>query len=1629
MPARALDTGKFGNLPLSFEPNRGQTDSPVKFLSRGRGYQIFLTPSETVLSLRTPGRTDSKGKNRNERADVLRMRLLGARPAALAGQDKLPGISNYFIGKDPARWHTRIPNYRRVVAPQVYPGIDLVYYGQGKQLEYDFVLAPGADPRAIRFAIETGNSKTEPRNLRIESEGDLVIALEGGEVRFHQPHVYQEKPGSSGRQLVQGRYVLHARNRVGFEIGAYDKSLPLVIDPVLSYSTYLGGSEIDFANAIAVGSDGTAFNAGETDSLDFPTAHPLQPNMGGPVDFPNDAFVAKLSADGSTVLYATYLGGGRQERANGIAVDTFGNAYVTGTTISQDFPGSIGAADPNCGNDGRCDATTNNGFVKSDAFATKLNPEGSALVYSTYITHPGPPVLDQNGDPVLDAQGQPIFFGANDLGYAIAVDLNGNAYVVGTTDVSFIPYGPYNGAGNDSFLVKISASGSAFLYFADFGGDSEDQAYGVAVDGAGNAYVTGITYSANFPVTASAFQGALGGDADAFLIKVDPTQANAASLLYASYLGGSQRDAGNGIAVEAGGMAYLAGVTNSMDFPATAGACDLGAGTCQGDAFIAKLDATQTGAASRIYSTYLGGSGADTGTSIAIDSATNAYLTGFTNSSSDFPTQGVPFQAEYRGGNTDAFVLKLDPAGANLVYSSYLGGSNAETGKGIAVDVNSNAYVAGQTCSVDFPTARPLQMAPGGNCDAFVAKVRVGPDIDISTASLTFGAQAVGTTSDPQTITITSIGDSALNIAAVGVSGDFAVTSDRCSGASLAVDQTCLISVVFAPTSSGPKSGLLTITDNVAPGTHTISLSGSGTTLSLAPTQLFFGDQALGVPSAVQTVTMINTGAAAVTIFGIDASGDFAQNNTCGNLLASGASCVIRVTFTPTGIGLRAGAITITDNDPTSPQTVTLSGHGTAPIAAVAPSTLAFGNQGVTGAAQIVTLTNNGNAPLSIANIGVTGPFGQTNWCGGALVAGASCQVSVSFNPVTPGAATGQLSIVDDAAGSPHTVALSGTGVIPVVSLSPASVVFGEQPTTTTSAPQTVIVTNTGNATLNIASTSLTGVNMADFGLTNNCPASLAAGLNCTLTVTFTPAAAGTRLATILITDDAPGSPQSIALSGVGVLAPFVTLSTNSLSFPDTPVGTTTAAQTVTLTNSGSAELLISSIATTGDFTKSDQCGASIAAGASCVISVTFTPTAVGNRYGTLTITDNAAGSPHVVLLAGNGLAVPTVSLFPASLTFGDQAVNTTSAAQTINLTNTGGAPLAITSVSIAGLNGGDFGISSNNCTGTFAPGTGCAVSIVFTPSAAGARVATLSFVDDAPNSPQTVPLAGNGVLPAGIAFNPTSLTFASASVGTPSAPQTVTLTNTGGGTLNISGLVVTGAHASDFSLNHNCGATVAPGLNCTLSVIFTPSAAGSRQASISVTDNAPGSPHTVPLFGGGTTAAGNFTLSATPASARIFAGSSASFTITVTPVNGFNAQVNLSCSENISEGTCSISPTQVVPDGTNPVTAELIVRTTARVMVPPAPGPGDLTPRDAIRWVPWLALLLGLTMVTAARRRRVALLLAAMLATVVFWVACGAGGSPVNTPSGTPVGNYSVTITATSGSTTQTTAVSLAVD
>lgn len=660
--------------PLSFEPNQGQTDKQIDFLARGSAYRLFLAHGEATLALKN--------------GIAVRMRLAHAAVSSLPeALDPQPSKSNYFLGNVPERWHTNIPNYAKVRYRNVYPGIDLIYYGNQRQLEYDMVVAPGADPHQIALRFE-GAGKAD-----LERSGDLVMHTAAGELRWHKPVAYQEVNGS--RKLIACDYMRKDGDKLAFTLGAYDRTKPLIVDPVLVYSTYLGGSgDGDAGNAIAVDASGNAYVTGSTTSANFPTTkNAFQSSYLGSFNFTPNAFVSKFNTSGELV-YSTYLGGSGNSSGTegdvgrGIAVDAYGNAYITGATGSYDFPtqhpfqASLGGT---CQPPPLC-YTTN-------AFVTKLAAAGNALIYSTFL-------------------GGRNSFEPEDVGKGISVDTAGNAYVGGVTNSTDFPTNkPFDKTPGSGFVTKFDAGGTALVYstYFPFGVSA------IAVDTCKNVYITGAATS-GLPAR-NAFQSQpKSAKGNAFVTKLD---AAGTALVYSTYLGGSGGDAGNGIAVDTQGHAYVTGVTHSYDFPRT-NAFQESLKSPAGNAFVTKF---HYDGASLFYSTYLGGSGSDSGNAITVDSGDHAFVTGVTTSS-DFPTEEA-FQTELKSPNGNAFITKFHYDGVSLFYSSYLGGSGTDSGNGIGVDKYANGYVVGTTSSSDFPTTKnafqPELKSAFGN--AFVTKI------------------------------------------------------------------------------------------------------------------------------------------------------------------------------------------------------------------------------------------------------------------------------------------------------------------------------------------------------------------------------------------------------------------------------------------------------------------------------------------------------------------------------------------------------------------------------------------------------------------------------------------------------------------------------------------------------------------------------------------------------------------------------------------------------------------------------------------------------------------------------------------------------------------------------------------
>jgi hypothetical protein len=680
----------FRKLPLSFIENQGQVGQRVKFYAKTPGTDIYFSARDLVLSLPPqPGREASARARQNRQGALLRLVPEGMSPEArLVGVDRQEHRVNYFIGNAPGRWRTGLPTFRAVTYQDAYPGIDLQFYGTGRALEYDIIVKPGGNPDQVRFRCPGA------RSLELTPEGDLAIKLPGGgSLVQKKPLIYQEINGV--RVQADGRFkILGDANRClyGFQVAAYDRRRPLVIDPVLAFSSFLGGSGEDRGLGIAVDSAGNLYVAGFTNSSNFPTwpsGSPLRPYV---ADY--DVFVTKIKPDLSGFVYSTFLGGSGSDQAYAVAVDASGNAYVTGDTGSTNFP----TAPPS--------GSLFNYRGNGDAFVAKISPDGAALVYSTYLGGSNP-----------------------DHGRDIAVDGQNNVYVTGYTLSSGFPTMPSDnplrpfGGAADAFVTKINADATALVYSTFLGGSGNDRGNAIAVDTTGNAYITGQTNSANFPTWPD---GApllpYGGSYDAFVTKID---ADATALVFSTFLGGAGDEYGYGITLDGGNNVFVTGETDASTFPVMPVGAPLRPYGGSIDAFVTKIKADGSQV---LFSTFLGGSSNDGGYGVAVDRFGDAYLAGYTESS-NFPTWPSGHPLFPKSGDMDAFVTKIKGDGSALLYSTFMGGTYIEVAYGIAVDFRGSAYITGYTnsngggSSTPFPQKLPLQGYGGGTTDAFVAKI------------------------------------------------------------------------------------------------------------------------------------------------------------------------------------------------------------------------------------------------------------------------------------------------------------------------------------------------------------------------------------------------------------------------------------------------------------------------------------------------------------------------------------------------------------------------------------------------------------------------------------------------------------------------------------------------------------------------------------------------------------------------------------------------------------------------------------------------------------------------------------------------------------------------------------------
>jgi hypothetical protein len=850
------------------------------------------------------------------------------------------------------------------------------------------------------------------RKLRINGRGDVVLSVADGEVVLQRPVVYQMLNGQ--RHEIASRYILTKGHQVSFSVPSYDRSEPLILDPVLNYSTYLGGSSDEGGGGsqsfgIAVDANGNAFVAGTTFSNDFPTTtsgfDPGPPASGAAA---GTVFVTEMNPTGTAEIYSTYLAGSTGEFGVALAMDPTGKIYITGLTFSGDFPTTDGTLPGTIAGFKQSPNPTN--LNVGTSFISKIDPSISgtnSLVYSSYIGGTGATTL------------------VSDFGNGIAVDANGNAYVTGITfsspgsGLSNFPVlnafqaTPTDVADGNAFLTRIDTtkSGNASLIYSTYLGGAganaltlgfADAGFGVAVDSSSNAYIVGATASTDFPTTASAFQTAspVGNtQGTAFVTKIDTTKSGATSLVYSTYLGGEVSDFGIGIALGPSNVAYATGATSSLLFHTTTGAFQT-TGHANGDAFVSLVDTGKAGAASLHYSTFLGGASGNLGNTIRADGAGNAYVGG-TTISADFPVTPGAFEPVLPGAAGSGFVSKITPGGngaADLVYSTFFGGNGTsqEQVLAIALDTSNppNAYITGQTFSTAasfpiFPLAA-FQTTLNGPSDAFIAKLTLIPTLVVSPTALNFGTILIPNTSAPQSVMLTNNTNAAMAFTSAVISGgspaaantDYVVSTATATpcGASIAAGASCTVSVTFKPTVVGAESANLVLTDGDSTSPQTISLTGTGTNaapgVGFAPTSLSFGGQLLTTTSAAKTVTLTNTGTGSLTINTIGISGDFAQTNTCGALpapLAAGANCVISVTFAPTAVGARTGTLTVTDTAGGSPHTAPLTGTGW-DFTLTAPATVTV-KKGTTGSFN-VTITPLGgfNQAVTITCTGATMP-------------------------------------------------------------------------------------------------------------------------------------------------------------------------------------------------------------------------------------------------------------------------------------------------------------------------------------------------------------------------------------------------------------------------------------------------------------------------------------------------------------------------------------------------------------------------------------------------------------------------------------------------------------------------------
>ena len=1717
----------FVRAPLSFEPNEGQTRADIQYSAYASGYAVQFEgsgirlvyaayPNQSLadhLKSQFIARWTGQAADNQAAARTIGIEFVHARSSLRwQGEGALAGRSNYFRGSDPARWHRQIPHYARVGAQGVYPGIDVTFYDTAGKLEYDFDVAAGADPGRIRLRASGASAP------HLAGDGALEWNSDRGAMRLEPPVAYQTQGGE--RHLVAATYTLRGRE-VGLSLGAYDRTVPLTIDPVLDFAALVGGGGYGtWPFGMAIDASGNTYISGFTCSENYPSTPGSAYTRGGAniafVDACDVAFVTKLSADGSTLVYSTFLGGSLYNFGSRLAVDAAGEVYVTGGTSSTDFPVTEGAYQTTyqSGSSPYAASCVAGLTPCGDAFVVKLSADGSQLLYSTYI-------------------------GQSDINCAtaIAIDSAGAAYVTGgTNSASFpvtasAPQKTFEGGNTcfglslpclNAFAAKLSADGSQLLYATYMGGSEQTMGQAIAVDASGEAFIGGSTAAANFPTTTGALQATAAytydGQYHGFVTKLS---ANGSQFLYSTYLGGSGSEYLIDLKLNSAGNAYLTGATTSPNFPVTAGVyqttyggspsflvsptspsgCVANLSVTQpcGDVFVAELNSAGSGL---LLSTYLGGQGGDSATSLSLDAAQDIWLTGATSTPCQgscpsgtvyFPTTSNAYYPTLAPTNYEGFLVELNPSAKQLLYSTFVMPTQASTGTAVSAASNGDIYLLGQvlypSAGEPVTTYNAFNADPGGG--AFVMRWSPGgaaPAVLLNPTTLSFASTTVDASTPSQPITLTNVGTGVLNFGLSleqGINSTFAQSSN-CTG-TLAANVSCTINVSFAPTSvaaaaaganlnPGSLSDTLVVTSN-APGANDVTLAGTVNDplgVAFVPASLTFGTQAAGstpASSFSQTSNLVEQSAVnvqggsapdvtSVTVGGVN-PGDFTVN-VGGCAVGSTSGCDITASFTPavSATGTRSATVTVGSSAPGAPFVLNLTGTvASGPALQFYPQSVDSGTQTVGvlfSNVSAVYLWNTGSSALTVTGYsfgtdyvldGVGGGNGNCSALPIQLAAQGSCEILFQFEPTVVGNRNTTVTFASNSLGTPAVLSLLGSGAPasgPRLSLSPHSYQFGSvQVGTTLNAPEYIGLGNNGTSALTYT-LSYTGDFVAPpAGSAGSCGSPLAAAGFCYLGVTFAPSTSGVRNGGVTITSNAPDSPSVVALSGTGVLLPTLTFTPAAVNFGPTAINVVGPAVNVIASNSGNGPLTLSAASVTGPFVlQHNGCTAAVAPGGSCTISVSADPVAAGIASGTLLVTNNTVvGHQTPVALSAFGTTGPALLLSATALNFGNQPVLTQSAPQTVTVNSTGSAAASLAGV----VANGDY-VQTNNCPSSLAPGVSCTVSVSFLPSVNSANtipaalIGNLEIGGNFSGSPALVRLTGIGTAATAAA----SVTGLTVLPNPASAGQSVSITahvtssiaGTPSGSVNFyDGDQFIGSVALGAQQSAALSVTPATGGAHSIKAVYggngTYAGSASSILSLQVGSSSSGSSSS---GGGGTP---DFSIADYPGSQTVSPGHPAQTTLTLTPLNGFDQTVALSCSGLPTGAQCQFSPASVLLNGAA-MSPTLTITTTANMAM-------NFRGRGVDPLMPGGLLLAGVGLLPLVLRRRrtpprrwarrawVAVLGLGAVALLQASSSGGSngtagGGSSGGGSGGTPAGTYAVIITGTGSSATHTAQFTLTV-